>query len=100
MLHVDGRVQLSASDLIGHLNCRHLTSLELAVAKGTLKRPYCPADPVLEALRMRGQQHEDAYVSHLRDAGHVITVVDGGTFDGEAASRTAAAMQSGADVIV
>ena len=100
MLNVDGRVQLSASDLIGHLNCRHLTGLELAVTKGTLKRPYRPEDPVLEALRMRGQQHEDAYVSHLRDAGHVITVIDGGTFDNAAASRTRAAMQSGADVIV
>ena len=35
MLNAGGTVHLSASDLVGHLNCRYLTSLDLAVANGT-----------------------------------------------------------------
>ena len=53
MLTVDGAVHLSASDLVGHLNCRYLTSLDLAVAKGTLAKPFI-RDPVLEVLAERG----------------------------------------------
>jgi hypothetical protein len=36
MLKVRNTVQLSASDLVGHLNCRNLTELDLAVAEGIL----------------------------------------------------------------
>ena len=35
MLIVDEVVHLSASDLVGHLNCSYLTNLDLAVAKGS-----------------------------------------------------------------
>jgi len=38
MLNVGGAVHLSASDLVGHLNCRYLTSLDLAVANGMLAK--------------------------------------------------------------
>ena len=31
--------ELSASDLIGYLNCRHLAVLDRAVAEGTLPKP-------------------------------------------------------------
>jgi hypothetical protein len=34
MLKVGNTVQLSASDLVGRLNCPNLTELDLAVAKG------------------------------------------------------------------
>jgi hypothetical protein len=33
MLTVNGVVHLSASNLVGHLNCHYLTKLDLAVAK-------------------------------------------------------------------
>jgi hypothetical protein len=39
---------LSATDLVGYLNCRHLSALERAVAEGTLKKPYL-WDPLLTA---------------------------------------------------
>ena len=39
MFKVGKTVQLSASDLVGHLNCRNLTELDLAVAKGALAKP-------------------------------------------------------------
>jgi hypothetical protein len=48
MLSLDGVVQLSASDLVGHLNCHYLTYLDLAVIKGDL-----PIWRALDALRQR-----------------------------------------------
>lgn len=57
-------IHLTASDLVGHLNCRYLTKLDLAAAKGELAKPSA-WDPVLELLAERGDQHEKAYVAHL-----------------------------------
>jgi hypothetical protein len=65
MLNIDGLLQLSASDLVGHLNCRHLTTLDLAVANGTQVKPFI-ADLVLEILAERGARHEKAYTDHLK----------------------------------
>ena len=39
MQRLGDSIFLSASDLVGRLNCRHLTSLDLAVANGELERP-------------------------------------------------------------
>jgi hypothetical protein len=64
MLSVDRVVHLSASDLVGHLNCRYLTKLDLAVTKGKLEKPSV-WDPVLELLVERGALHEQSYLDHL-----------------------------------
>ena len=64
MLRVDGVVHLSASDLVGHLNCHYLTKLDLAVARGELDKPL-RWDPVLEVLVERGALHEQSYLDHL-----------------------------------
>jgi len=64
MLSVDGIVHLSASDLVGHLNCHYLTKLDLAVTKGKLDKPSV-WDPVLEVLVERGALHEQSYLDHL-----------------------------------
>ena len=71
----DGLI-LSSSDLIGHLSCRHFTSLNLKVAAGALAKPD-HYDPRLEILRERGQRHEQAYVEHLIENGYKITTIDG-----------------------
>ena len=42
----DKSVILSASDLIGYLNCPHLTELDLSVANGVIAQPYF-WDPIL-----------------------------------------------------
>ena len=57
MRNVGGTIELSAADLIGHLGCRHLTQLELAVAFGKQKPPKI-WDPLLELLWERGLAHE------------------------------------------
>ena len=53
MKRQDGQIRLSASDLANHLACRHLTTLDLAEAKGQAKRPIWN-DPALVVLRERG----------------------------------------------
>ena len=51
---------LSATDLSNHLACRHLTTLDYAVARGEKAKPEF-FDPRLDILRERGLEHERAY---------------------------------------
>jgi hypothetical protein len=39
MLKTAGTINLTASDLVGHLNCHYLTHLDLAVANDVLAKP-------------------------------------------------------------
>lgn len=86
---------LSATDVAAHLACRHLTQLTRAVADGRL-HVSTPPDPRLEALRYRGDLHEQAYVQSLGEQGLAITDLRH-TSD---PSATLAAMREGTGVIV
>ena len=89
---------LAAGDLGNHLACKHLTGLDQKVAEGKLNAPH-RHDPVLELLRQRGFEHEQAYVQRLRDQGlDVILLHDVDRVEREA--RTVSAMRGGAEVIV
>lgn len=90
---------LSASDLVGHLNCSHLTGLDIAVANGTLAKPAV-WDPLLELLWERGAQHEHGFVEHLTAQGLAITVIEGVGTEDEVVAHTLAAMQAGDAIIV
>ncbi|MGO4118722.1 TM0106 family RecB-like putative nuclease [Rhizobium ruizarguesonis] len=92
-------VELSASDLVGHLNCEHLTSLDLRVLSGELAKPV-QWDPLLEILRERGFRHEQAYVDHLEASGLRVVKIDGVGIDDAAATATLEAMRSGSEIIV
>src|SRR2546425_1304331 len=92
-------ILLSASDLVGHLNCRHLTGLDLAVAAGKLGKPKV-WDPRLELLWERGARHEQGFVEHLKSQGLSVTVIDGVGVDDEALARTRAAMMAGDQIVV
>src|ERR1700721_57262 len=92
-------LRLSASDLVGHLDCHHLTALDAAVARGSVSKPKI-WDPVLEALVERGRAHEKQYVEHLRQTGVSVVEVQGGGATSTQADQTLAAMRSGAEVIV
>jgi uncharacterized protein len=98
MLNVDGVVHLSASDLVGHLNCHYLTKLDLAVAKGKLAKPSV-WDPVLEVLVERGSLHEQSYLDHLEVSGLPILRIDGIGVDSHAVAQTQDAMRAGAPII-
>ena len=92
-------IQLSATDLVGHLNCRHLTSLDLAVAQGTLAKP-ASYDPFLEILRERGALHEQAYIDHLKTSGLDAVRIEGIDITATTAGQTLDAMRAGTPVIV
>lgn len=99
MIKVDSHLQLSASDLVGHLNCRHLTQLNLQVAHGARRKPEL-WDPSLEILWERGAAHERAYVQHLRESGREVVEIEGVGITPAQAEKTLDAMRAGADVIV
>jgi uncharacterized protein len=66
MQQVGEEIRFSASDLVGHLDCHHLTALDAAVARGNLNKPKI-WDPVLQTLLERGLAHERQYVEHLKE---------------------------------
>jgi len=99
MEHINGSIRLSATDLVGHLHCRHLSSLDSEVANGMLERPKS-WDPLLEILWERGARHEQGFVDHLRSQGYQVTVIEGVGVDDNAIARTRAAMAAGDEIIV
>ena len=96
---VDGKIQFSASDLVNHLACRHLTALNFEVASSLRPAPNS-WDPTLELLRERGLAHEKDYIRHLEDAGCQVTSLDGVGLDASTVAATVEAMRSGREIIV
>jgi uncharacterized protein len=92
------RFLLSASDLVGHLNCRHLTELDMAVARGELAKPVI-WDPLLDLLVERGNLHERGYLDHLTAAGFAPVIIEGVGRSDAAVAQTLDAMKAGAAVI-
>ena len=102
-LHDDGTLVVSATDLVGFLECDHLVTLEEARARGERERPY-REDPQLDLVRRRGYEHEQRYIGRLQDDGR--TVVEMQRRDPktpgdlrEAEAETLGAMRAGTDVI-
>ena len=75
MQNVDGRLVYSATDLVGYLECEHLTSLEQAAVAGHLPRPM-QADPVLDRITQRGELHEARFLESLRAEGVTVDEVE------------------------
>src|SRR6266446_1753137 len=91
-------IKLSATDLANHLSCRHLTALNLRLAKGEIAEPAW-ANPHTRVLQQRGLEHEKAYIQSLRARG--LAVVDLSAEPAETANQaTLAAMGTGAQAIV
>src|SRR5919197_4998637 len=100
MQSVDGQLVLSPSDLNDYVECPHLTTLALEVARGQRKPPFL-ADEHAELLRRKGEAHERAHLERLRAEGReIVEIALGEPWDFDAAARqTAEAMRAGADVI-
>jgi uncharacterized protein len=98
MFSLNGVVYLSASDLVGHLNCHYLTKLDLAVARGELDKPAI-WDPVLEVLAQRGALHEQSYLNYLVTNGLSVKRIDGVGIDAKTVRSTLDAMREGVPVI-
>ncbi len=98
MLNNKGSLSFSATDLAGHLDCNHLTQLNAEEVRGARAKPSS-WDPLLDILRRRGDQHEQAYLDHLQAAGHDIVRIEGLGLEEEQVRQTLAAMDSGAAII-
>jgi predicted RecB family nuclease len=94
------QIRLAASDLSNHLACRHLTSLDLQVARGERAVPDWAA-PDLKVIQELGLRHEKAYLAHLASQG--LTVENLGHIGHQEEQRliteTLALMERGAEVI-
>ncbi len=91
-------LELTATDLVGFLNCRYLSYLDLAVVEGARSEPDA-WDPMLKLLWERGSAHEAEYVAHLMQAGLDVARIDPADPAGGEA-QTLAAMKAGASIIV
>src|SRR5271169_2263747 len=99
MKKVGDSFELSATDLVGYLNCHHLAALDRAVAEGALPKPKV-WDPLLQILAERGAAHEQSYVEHLTKPGLDVVRIDGIDVTTTAVAETRAAMQRGVPIIV
>ena len=94
----------SATDLVGYLECRHLTDLERAAAFGYRARPTRD-DPVLDRIAQRGTEHEERFRDTLSAQGIAVTTIamnkDQPYLDRviEGRDDTRSAMADGADLI-
>lgn len=100
----DGTIVVSATDLVGFLECGHLTTLELGCVDGLWEKPHQRIDPEVVLLQERGDAHERAYLDRLRADGltiHAIDKEDLGTAEQlrAAEAETLAAMRRGVDVV-
>ena len=103
MRRQDDRLVVSATDLVGFLECEHLTSLEMGAESGGLQRPV-RNDPELDLIRKRGFEHEQRFLARLREDGRAVEDLSSDEIKTpaelrEAADATLAAMRARADVI-
>jgi hypothetical protein len=94
-----GHIELSAADLVGHLSCRYLTQLDLAVATGKLGPPKV-WDPLLQLLWERALAHERSYVEYLEQQGLQVARIEGVGIEEKQLKDTADAMRAGVPIIV
>jgi predicted RecB family nuclease len=99
LLRAGGAISLSAGDLVGHLNCRYLTELDLKVANGQLEKPSV-WDPVLAAIAERGALHERAFIDSIKSDGIAVTEIGGVGVDAASVAATTKAMFRGDAIVV
>jgi predicted RecB family nuclease len=99
MQSTDGRPLFSPTDLNAFLACEHLTTLQLAVARGELKQPF-RHNPHAELIRRKGDEQEAAYLVRLQAQERRVAAIDFDDRDWQRAAReTERAIREGADVV-
>ncbi len=96
---IQEQINLSASDLVGHLNCEHLTALDIQVTEGVLTKPK-HWDPLLDILRKRGFQHEQDFIDYLESQNLSMIKIAEGDISDASINDTIDAMRSGIDIVV
>ena len=97
MRSLDGRIFLSASDLMRFTGCAHATTLDLAYLQ---ERDLTPREDSEDALLLQklGDAHELAHLKFIKDGGRSVTEIarSGLVKDAEA---TRAALAEGPEVV-
>ncbi len=91
-------IRLSATDLSNHLACRHLTSVNLSVARGQRSAPDWRS-PDLFVIQELGLRHEAAYLNFLREQGMAVADLRAIETEQQALLETRSCMERGIDVI-
>jgi uncharacterized protein len=96
---LSGQLRLTATDVSNHLACRHLTQLDLQVARGERSAPQWAA-PDLKVIQELGKRHEAAYLKYLEEEKElkVVRLLEHGA-DAELVAETQRLMEEGVDVI-
>ena len=98
MQKLNGKTLYSASDLVGFLECEHLTTLDLLNLEAPL--PKAEDDEQAKLIKKKGLEHEGKYLHDLLEAG--VTVFDAkaaGLNVEEAVEATRQAMAEGRSII-
>src|SRR5260370_3623833 len=96
---VTEQIRLAATDLSNHLACRHVTMLDLQVARGEKRAPEW-AEHDLVVIRERGERHERACLTYLKEekklrVENLAEIKD----EKELLQETRSLMEQGAEVI-
>ena len=97
----DGEHLFSATDVVGYLECAHLTALDLqSLQNATIRAEKVADDESATLIARKGTEHELAYLQRLRAGGlQVVDIAEAGGSIDDKAARTLAAMAAGADVV-
>jgi len=98
---LDDQLLLSATDLVNHLECAHLSHLDLEVVSGRASIEET-REEAAQLVARKGDEHEAAYVESLRAAGREVVEIESEPgLDGleRGAERTREAMRGGAEII-
>jgi len=98
MKFLEGQLRLAATDVSNHLACRHLTALELSVARGEREAPEWRA-PDLRVIQELGLRHEARYLRFLASQGLEVLNLNKGGSEGGIVEETLRAMERGVAVI-
>ncbi|HUC14411.1 MAG TPA: hypothetical protein VMS00_08155 [Acidimicrobiales bacterium] len=94
----DAGLVLSPTDLIKHLACRHLTTLDLQAMRGEISPPH-QVDEALELIFRLGLSHEKAYLDRLKEAGRTVVEIPESTDLVSRVQLTNDALHAGAEII-
>jgi hypothetical protein len=93
----DATFVFSPSDLAAFVACPHLTTLQVAVAREELPKPF-RHNPHADLIRRKGEEHEAAYLTSL--ANDVVRIGKPWEIGWDvAANATEDAMRDGAPVV-
>ena len=98
MQDLDGRILLSASDLMRFTGCRHATWLDLLRLRGEGPEPKAD-DEEAKLLQMRGDAHEAAHLDALKQAGDGVVEIPRSGGLAQDAEATRAALAEGPAVV-